>query len=624
MKNNGQSSGHVNSDYPLAVQAFVVLSDDPDQFETTLEKAHELGVNELQLSHSIVMNVDEINQDPKKMDMVENYAELAHEAGLDVYIWAHELNNAGLSVCFNPKDPVWEKRASAYRTALGELPDVDGVVLMFGSSKPDPWYAPCTCDYCEARKNEADDQSLWMFQVPPADERVELITRVVHSVVVGELGLKLIVRTFIHQPQENEWVKDGLLAANNIDFAVMSKDVPQDWEPYYPPHPLFGVYSDRKHLMELDGAGEYCGQTILPFCAVQYFERRFIYGASKGIAGYAARISRGDKTVFGNPNEVNLLAASMFSKNFQVTSEQVWANFISSRYGLDPESNAGIALKQALERTFDIGRKMYYFKGFWALEKGSGLPDTLLKAKLLDERSLAKWDPDYQDWYEEMKNPDVQTLIDLRQEKAEALELSDFSVKDVEQACPKLRPEDCKDLEYRLEHQNLCLKAWTEVGELVWGYSYWQKSKDQAALGWLSDSLSSFESIAGQIESAGFGWPCEPEKIRSLASELRDALGELPPRSKRKQLFISPPTIQVTGNQVVVDFETDSPAMTWIEWGKKVPTYGNDIQISEQAGTSHHVKFNVGSRGWFVLRACAKSEDSKQLVHGSDYWFVVR
>ena len=76
-----------------------------------------------------------------------------------------------------------------------------------------------------------------------------------------ELGKQLVVRTFIHRPSEIEWVGEGLRRAADLTLTAMTKDVPQDFEPYYPPDPLFGVLP-HAHIMEADAAGEYWGRSV--------------------------------------------------------------------------------------------------------------------------------------------------------------------------------------------------------------------------------------------------------------------------------------------------------------------------------------------------------------------------
>lgn len=69
------------------------------------------------------------------------------------------------------------------------------------------------------------------------------------------------MRTFIHRPSEIEWVGEGLRRAADLTVTAMTKDVPQDFEPYYPPDPLFGTLP-HAHIMEADAAGEYWGRSV--------------------------------------------------------------------------------------------------------------------------------------------------------------------------------------------------------------------------------------------------------------------------------------------------------------------------------------------------------------------------
>jgi hypothetical protein len=63
-------------------------------------------------------------------------------------------------------------------------------------------------------------------------ERIEQITRMVHGVVTGEFGKKLVLRNFIHRPSELAWMQEAIGNMKDIVFEAMSKDVPQDFEPY--------------------------------------------------------------------------------------------------------------------------------------------------------------------------------------------------------------------------------------------------------------------------------------------------------------------------------------------------------------------------------------------------------
>ena len=232
-----------------------------------------------------------------------------------------------------------------------------------------------------------------------------------------------------------------------------------------------------------------------------------------GLTGYTARVSRSGNKIFGTPSEVNLLALSRMIDDPTVLAETVTDEFVAGRYGVDPASDAGRALAQAIELSFDVGRKMYYFLGFWALEKSSGLPDSLRQTALLLGRNIAKYDPDYDAVYETLSTPTLQTLVDLRQEKNEALALAAVARAHIERAAPALAPADLADLRYRYRHQELCTAVWREVAEVVWAFKLDRQGGYNASslAAWMDAGLAELERLAQVIDAelpANNQYPC--------------------------------------------------------------------------------------------------------------------
>jgi hypothetical protein len=378
-----------------ATGSWVLLELDDAIANLTFSKAGLFGINEVQLSHGIIMDIDDINENEARREAVRRYSRQAHELGLTSVVWSHEFNNIPVTgICFDPNDPMWESRRNAYRQALTEVPEIDGVVLMFGSSEIEPWYAPCslTCDYCHM--NGTISPPLSILAVPPPEERVRMITEMVHDVVVVEFGKKLIIRTFIHTVPQQEWVRIALSNLPDLTFTAMSKDVPQDFQPYYPDDWLIASLAPHDHISEIDAAGEYWGRSIIPLVQCGgYLERRFRYALSKGslFTGYTARVSRGADAVWSKPNEANLFYLAKATDAIRAgnrssyASEAALLEFVNWRYSVPASFLNDVAA--ILHATDDIGRKMYYFLGFWALEKGSGLPSSLRTSDLLIGRS---------------------------------------------------------------------------------------------------------------------------------------------------------------------------------------------------------------------------------------------
>ncbi len=227
------------------------------------------------------MNIEDLLGDSPevqaRVQVLNQAITLAHEHGMKAHIWAHEFSGTGLEVCYAPDSPVWEARARAYRAGLARIPDVDGMVLMFGSAPMPPWATACLCEWCMATGEENS------IETPSQDERIRLITEHVGRVVVHEMGQELFVRTFVHEPAEVAWHSDGLASVQGLHFTGMHKGPVQDWQPYHPHHPCTGHIGPHPSILEEDVAGEYCGLG----------HRDPGLRVSRGRGGHRARTGRG-------------------------------------------------------------------------------------------------------------------------------------------------------------------------------------------------------------------------------------------------------------------------------------------------------------------------------------------
>ena len=226
------------------------------------------------MSHDLIMNIDEIlygyngqsnDQIDQRVETLNLGIDLAHQNGMKAYIWAHELSETGFAICWEPNNEIWQSRADAYREGLAKLPDLDGVILMFGSAPAPPWTVFCNCDWCD--ENYPDEL---LFR-PTNTDKVTIIMENVGNVIVNELGKELFVRTFVHEPGELEWHSDGLAASTGVEFTGMHKGPVQDWVPYNPHHANMGAIGPHPSIIELDTAGEYYGQSVLPFASPGYY-----------------------------------------------------------------------------------------------------------------------------------------------------------------------------------------------------------------------------------------------------------------------------------------------------------------------------------------------------------------
>ncbi len=584
---------------PMDTVGWIILNDDRANATMIIEKAAAFGVNEIHLSHDLIMDIDEIKDNAKAV-LIREIAQEAHAAGLKVWVWAHELANNSYVVCYDPEDIQWEQRRKVYRDALQKVPEIDGVVLMFGSSSPDPWYAQCLClldfSYC----NEIENKQVHI---------VKLLIDMVRTAVVEESGRDLIVRTFIHFPAEQGYLLQALSEEPHTDYTVMPKEVPQDWQPYHPHDPGFEGAFVRNTVAEFDLAGEYWGQSKIPFALPDYLQYRLRHQHALGSNGAFGRVERGGNSAFGTPNEVNLYAFSKLLKNVEYPVDLIWKEWVQSFYGLPPESAAAGHLIAALRRTFDIGRKMYYPKGFW-MAKSSDIPENadLGPTSNFEIKKINLWDPDYTPLYQELKNPTAQTIADIAQEKHEARYLADMSLADLEEAKTALSTAHYDDLKRRLSHLRDCVDVFDHVHQAIFRYQRADEGSEAHFLRWNLDELI---TLADHMENTyGSGvFPCSPARIRKFVDEVKG-------KAKTPAIPFAPMVLsdirveEVTAAGATIRWRSSRPAQGGVEYGLEIPDYGMSAGTGTQ-GVEHEVTLSgLTSDTLFRFRVRATASDA--------------
>ncbi len=612
------------------IRSWILLSDDPRKVSAHLEAAPRFGVQEVQLSHGLIRAIDDLNSE-RRQTILDHIA-AARAAGLRVVVWANEFNDVPLAVCFDPNDPVWQARRDAYDQALNAAAELDGVVLSFGSADPPPWFAGCVCEYCQSIPQQEGSEDLRPFFVPHPAERVRQVVENVHDVVTGQHGRYVYLRTFIHQPEEARWMQEGLAGISASRYLVlMSKDVPNDWQPYYPLNPAIGAVPDRPALMELDAAGEYWGLTQLPFAAVGYFERRIHQARPKGLIGYAARVERGSHSALGTPNEVNLQAIATFFDDPQASPTQVYAQWLPQRYDLPQDSELIAPLTRIHQRTFDVGRKMYYQSGFWTLNKGSGLPERCLTPALLQSRNTAKWNPAYQDLFEALQDPTPTVLAQLRQEDLEAISLAEQNLADFDQHIgPEPQNAALRDLRTRLERQRSAVHLWRWLVEALWSRALYLKdpSLTQRA-SWTLAAANAFDAALDDYQRlhGDNPGPVSIERARTCSQDLRQDLPGDTAAAPFQWPTISTPSATINSDghlEVTVDLPAQTTAT--LQWGTALPTLPNETHLTTVTSGPHTFIAPLPESNtplWIVYRITAADPQGHTII-GSDYWLRTR
>lgn len=604
------------------IHGWILLDPDPTAMLATIDEAARQGVNHVQLSHGLIMNLSEIlGEDEGSLERIETLnlgIARAHEQGMEAWIWSHEFDQGvSIDVCYAPEGAVWAERAEAYRETAALLPGLDGVVMMFGSAPLPPWFTICSCDPC------LEDEGTTPLTSPDQGERLRYVVEELGDVIVNELGLELMVRTFVHEPQEIDWHAEGLSAVQGVAFTGMHKGPVQDWQPYNPHHANIGAIGDHPAVVELDVAGEYYGKSWLPWCAPDYYRYRLRHLWANAGIGAVVRVQRGSDQALGTPNEVNIHAIRRFLEDIDAPTDGIWQDFLLERYGLAPGSAASVTLQAVLSDSFPIRRKAHYALGIWALEKGSGFPSDLTLDQFRDRGEMPKWDPDWAPVWEALDRPGLATVLWLWQEGSEAVTLSNEALARFEEVKPALPEELRQDLEARLGHQALSSEAWRALDLVIWGSrALGEGVTDPRLEGWLRWGLQDIERLRSAMVDQGFsGKPAAApgplvaflEKASAVVEEAVTA--EAPPGA-----LFSPLRFTNTEAGVEVRFTTGASLDLSLDLGAEIPDYGQTLELpGVEAGVEQLVILEDLAPGRrYVLRLRATHEGLE--LRGGDFW----
>ena len=300
------------------IRALNILSDSWSLDSLAIVRGAADGVNQVQLSHDLMMNLFEV-RDSSRMATVRRLADLSHDSGIpEVCVWDHALYDTdyypsefrypGTGLLDLDRTGLWEWMADDYRDMLSQCPFVDGVVLTFIESG--------------ARVEE-------QFSTMSVPERLAKVVGTVSEVVCGEFGKKLWLRTFAYTPEEYEAIIEcfGLIEWHD-GMGLMVKDAPHD---FFITHPVNQYIGRLGHptLVEFDACGEYSGQGVILNTLPDFFASR--WNAVKDfedVTGWVARTSRkGDSEITGTPSEVNIYAL------MHSDSDDILGEYLTERYG---------------------------------------------------------------------------------------------------------------------------------------------------------------------------------------------------------------------------------------------------------------------------------------------------
>lgn len=609
---------------PFEDLGWMLLCGDQQHALEIIDKAPAYGVDRIVLSHGIIEDIDQIPLDQDLADLVTTLAARTKQNGMKTHVWVHELSGELHSeiTCFDPADNYWELRRQVYRQALTQIPDIDGVNITMGSGNPPPWFAMCICPYC--------------LDLPPyghflmdllnshPDERVQLVVDTISEVVTDELAKEVVVHSFYHDPDEVDWLRDAFTGHQRTDYRVLTKNVPNDWQPYYPPNPLFGDVGDHEQIVSFDLGGEYWGNGILPFCEVDHIQMRLEQAAAKGIRAINARVERGCEQALGSLNEVNLYALSRLAQKPDEDPQVIWRDWIQQRFGLATTADANRELIDILAATFDVGRKMYYVEGFWTFIKGSDFPDTASKPEMLVGRANSRWDPDWNNLLLDLSNPSEATLSRIWQEKTEAVFRAQANLTALEGLSTVLSPDDLTYLRQRLTHQWYATRLWRLGADAIFRYQLVKNTGNEKQKRLLEGTAQALSELADEVEDV-MGpqtWPGRPAQVREFLADLRGVFPVYPEAEMFGQIDLTEIRTEAIGPDSVEIFWTSSvPTTSQVEYGIDLPDYGFFSEESQELSASHQIVIkNLAPATRYYYRVHSTDAAGTEIISG-DYRF---
>lgn len=465
-----------------------------------IRKAREYGVTHVVFSHRLVYNTEELLVDHYRSRHIEQLTAEAHRQGIKALFWTHEISQVPEGLLREgkadlDKEELWEYLTHKYERAFQRVPHIDGMVLTLRETP----YAVFLDDRAASSMCKA--------------ERVAKLINCLFA-VCRKHGKELIVRTFVYEPGELAWVKEGLEQTPDA-VVVQTKEIPHDWQPFYPHNALINAFPTRKHLLETHLAAENGGGDDLLYCHPGYTKYRFDYSRRNGMNGVVARVDWGEAHALGGPNEINIYAASRYLQEPGVSPDTVWHEWACAHYG----APAAPYVVSALCRTFDICNKTFHVKGFWYTKSSPAGYEYIRRS--LWTRSSVKWDPTNRELKEleyQLQHPTPETLQAVLAEKDEAIALARATIADIDKAGFFTDARKYQVLKRRAELLWRISEIWRGLTQAYFGLRVFEETGERSALATAVNGVDAMERWISEVDTF---WQ-QPQRWQGVHGIARD------------------------------------------------------------------------------------------------------
>ena len=268
-----------------------------------------------------------------------------------------------------------------------------------------------------------------------------------------------MLMTFSHYPYQEQIIIDALKERDrNFPFLLDHFSNAGDYNSFNPANNVMLSLVDMSGRLQFDGAGEYWGQSLLPYCFPEEIQARLQHALThnQNINTLSIRLTWQEGGLLGKPNEINLYALSKLAIDPFSPIEKIWKDWATERFG----GKAADKVISALKRTNDIGNKIFYLEGMWVFNHSQFANLSYLENHIINyAKSSSQFKPEningnYK--MNELLNYPREYLIQelVLAERDEALRLNTLSLQDIDEGAKELDPEDYKMLKEQLEKQH--------------------------------------------------------------------------------------------------------------------------------------------------------------------------
>jgi hypothetical protein len=404
------------------------LTRDPGYLDDCLREAKRMEAKGFHFSHHLCHHASDLLNDPDRAAGIRQVIGALNEQGRESWVWTHEIHDPPPDCLdeqgrlrFDDADwPGFLKRK--YDRFLGEVvPGITGLVVTFAETA------------FEVYKDHRVVSNL------SPELRLARLMEVLVEICDAH-GVRVAVRDFVYRPHEVESMRRAIQGLPP-EVIVMSKAVPHDWQPFYPPNPMLGRAGEREQWVEFDLGYEYEGQHMLPYANLEQHHAWWLAAREQGIRHACLRIDRYDgdagQSALATPwGKLMLRAFTLWNVYPSVPPSVVRTEWEQSQF-----PGASDILRQATESS----QMMFFPASNWLLNHCLLPTYDYAKNHLVDGNAarLADWtrDPAHLRVKERLQTLPEGFRAELAQEAADALALFREAGEQLELRLPDDHPD---------------------------------------------------------------------------------------------------------------------------------------------------------------------------------------